>query len=76
MNWCIGQDFQTVIFWVVTPCSDVVGYYLTAKRHTGHDADLPPSPNAEVKNAWISAFTPPYVFMEWCLVRHRDKFTL
>jgi hypothetical protein len=31
---------------------------------------------AEVKNGW--SYTPnlPYVFMAWCLVKHRDKFTL
>jgi hypothetical protein len=27
------------------------------------------------KNAWSYTFTPPYVFMAWYLVKHRD-FTL
>jgi hypothetical protein len=31
---------------------------------------------AEVKNAWSYTSTPQYVFMEWCLVKHRDNFTL
>jgi hypothetical protein len=30
----------------------------------------------EVKNAWRYTSTPPYVFRAWCLVKHRDNFTL
>jgi hypothetical protein len=35
----------------------------------------PPS-SAEVKNAWSYTATPQYAFMAWCLVKHRDNFTL
>jgi hypothetical protein len=35
---------------------------------------LPPS-SAEVKNAWSCTSIPQYVFMAWCLVKHRDNFT-
>jgi hypothetical protein len=31
----------------------------------------PPS-SAEVKNAWSYTSTPQYIFMTWCLVKHRD----
>jgi hypothetical protein len=34
----------------------------------------PPS-SAEVKNAWSYTSIPQYVFMAWCLVKHRDNFT-
>jgi hypothetical protein len=34
---------------------------------------LPPA-SAEV-NAWSYTSTPQYVFMAWCLVKHRDNFT-
>jgi hypothetical protein len=27
------------------------------------------------KNEWSYTSTPQYVFMEWCLVKHRDNFT-
>jgi hypothetical protein len=27
------------------------------------------------KNAWKYTSTPPYVFIAWCLVKHRDNFT-
>jgi hypothetical protein len=35
----------------------------------------PPS-SAKVKNAWSYIPTHPYVLMAWCLVKHRDNFTL
>jgi hypothetical protein len=28
-----------------------------------------------LKNAWSYTSTPQYVFMVWCLVKHRDNFT-
>jgi hypothetical protein len=31
--------------------------------------------SAEVKNALSYTSTPPYAFMVWCLVKHRDDFT-
>jgi hypothetical protein len=35
-----------------------------------------PAYSAEVKNAWSYTSTPPYVFMEWCLVKYGDNFTV
>jgi len=32
--------------------------------------------SAEVKNAWSDICISPYVFMAWCLVKHRGSFTL
>jgi hypothetical protein len=32
------------------------------------------SPSDDVKNAWCCTFLPPYVFMVWCLIKHRDDF--
>jgi hypothetical protein len=40
------------------------------------EADHSPSSNAEVKNAWSYTFTPPYIIMAWCLVKHRDNFAI
>jgi len=34
-----------------------------------------PPPSAEVKNACVYTSTPQYVFMAWCLVKHRGNFT-
>jgi hypothetical protein len=44
-------------------------------ERSGREADHSPPSSAEVKNAWISASTPQYAFMAWCLVKHRDNFT-
>jgi hypothetical protein len=35
----------------------------------------PPQSSAEVNNAWSYTSWPPYVFMAWCLVQHRDNCT-
>jgi hypothetical protein len=32
--------------------------------------------NAEVKKTWIYIFTSPYAFMAYCLVKHKDNFTV
>jgi len=42
----------------------------------GREADHFRPSNAEVKNAWSYTFTPPYLFMAWCLVKYRGNFTL
>jgi len=34
----------------------------------------PPS-STKVKNVWSCTFTPQYVFVVWCLGKHRDNFT-
>jgi hypothetical protein len=28
----------------------------------------------KIKNVWSYAITPPYIFMAWCLINHRDNF--
>jgi hypothetical protein len=51
-----------------------VALSLEVKRPGGEVDHSPPS-SAEVKNAWSYTSTPQYVFMAWCLVKHRDNFT-
>jgi hypothetical protein len=41
----------------------------------GREADHSPPSSTAVKNAWNCTSIPQYVFMEWCLVKHRDDFT-
>jgi hypothetical protein len=36
------------------------------------EADHPPPSRAEVNKAWSYNSTPPYAFMAWYLVKHRD----
>jgi len=40
----------------------------------GREADHSSPSSAEVKNTWSYTFTPQYVFMVWCLVKHRDNY--
>jgi hypothetical protein len=44
-------------------------------KRPGREAGHLPTSRAEVKNAWNHTSTPSYVFMSWCLVGQRDKFT-
>jgi hypothetical protein len=50
------------------------GFSLVIKG-PGREADHSPPSSAEVKNAWSYTSTPQYVFVAWCLVKHRDNFT-
>jgi len=36
------------------------------------EADHSPPSTAQVKTAWMYTSTPPYVFMPWYFVKHRD----
>jgi hypothetical protein len=44
-------------------------------KRPGREADHSSPSSAEVKNAGSYTSTPQYVFMAWCLVKHRDNFT-
>jgi hypothetical protein len=33
----------------------------------------PPPPNAELKKAWSYTFTPQYIFMAYCVIKHRNN---
>jgi hypothetical protein len=50
------------------------GYFPRVKR-PGREANHSPPSSAEVKSVWPYTSNPPFVFMAWCLVKHRDNFT-
>jgi hypothetical protein len=45
-------------------------------KRPGREADHSTPSSAEVKNAWSYTSTPPYVFVAWCSLKHRDNFLL
>jgi hypothetical protein len=53
----------------------ILGALSLGVKRPGPEADHSPPSNAEIKNAWSYTFTPQYVFMAWCLVKHRNDFT-
>jgi hypothetical protein len=57
------------------PIQWVPGVLSVGVKRPGREADHSPPSSAEVKNAWRYTSTPQYVFMMWCLVKHRDNFT-
>jgi hypothetical protein len=57
------------------PIQWVPGALSLGVKRLGLEADHSPPSSVEVKNAWSYTSTPQYVFMAWCLVKHRDNFT-
>jgi len=55
---------QPSIQWVPRPHTPKV-------KWSGRKAEHSRLPSAEVKNAWSYTSTSQYVFMAWCLVKHR-----
>jgi hypothetical protein len=58
------------------PIQWVPGALSLGVKWPGCEADHSPPSSAEVKNACSYTSTPQYVFTAWCLVKHRDNFTL
>jgi len=53
---------------------DIVGCYPWVKRPV-RDADHSPPSSTEVTNTWRIPPLHQYVFVVWCLVKHRNNFT-
>jgi hypothetical protein len=56
------------------PIQWVLWVFPPGAMQPGCEADHPHSPSAEVKNRCLPLHSP-YVFMGWCLIKHRDNFT-
>jgi len=52
---------------------DTGGLSMGVKR-PGRESNSSPQSSAKCKNAWSYTSTFPYVFMTWCLVKHRNSF--
>jgi hypothetical protein len=50
------------------------GSFFWGLKWPGREADHSPSPMD--KNVWWYINTSQYVFMAWCLIKHRDNFTV
>jgi hypothetical protein len=57
------------------PIQWVTGALSLGIKQLGHEADHSPPSSAKIKNVWSYTCTPQYIFMVWCLVKHRDNFT-
>jgi hypothetical protein len=45
-------------------------------KRPGREADHSPPSSTEDNNAWSYSSVPQYVFMAWCLFKHRENFLL
>jgi hypothetical protein len=72
LNYCVqtGSDAHPASYPMGT------GVFSPGIKRPGHEADHSPPSSAEIKNEWSYSSAHPYVFMVWCSVEHRDKFTL
>jgi hypothetical protein len=57
------------------PIKWVSGALSLGVKRPRREADHSPPLSVRSKNAWSYTSTPQYVFMAWCLVKHRDNFT-
>jgi len=65
---------RPVLWSTQPPIQWVPGALSPGEKRPWREADHSPPSGAEVKNAWSYISTRQYVFMPWCLVKHRDNF--
>jgi hypothetical protein len=58
-----------------SPIQWLPGALFPVVKHLGSEADHSLPSSAEIRNVWCYTPTPHYVFLVWCLVKHRDSFT-
>jgi hypothetical protein len=54
------------------PIQWVPGALSLGVKRPGREADHSLPSSAEIKDAWSYTSTPQYVFLAWCLIKHRD----
>jgi hypothetical protein len=74
-NFSLHHRVQNVSGATQHPLQWVQGALSLGIKRPERKADHSPPSSAEVKNAWSYTSTPQYVFMAWCLVKHRENFT-
>jgi hypothetical protein len=67
---------RTTLGFTHLPIQWVANVLSLGLKRPGHKTDHAPLSSNEVKNAWSYTSIPQYVFMEWCLVKHRDNLKI
>jgi hypothetical protein len=82
ISFVLGTGYQTSPYLICLmyslskpPIQWVPGALSLGVKRPGREPDHSSPSSAEVKNAWSYTSTPQYVFMAWCLVKHRGNFT-
>jgi hypothetical protein len=91
MSWTTGVQFlilALIEFFLFTttyilslrlsqlPIQWVLGALTPGVKWPGHEADDSPPSCAEVKNTWSCTTISQYVFVAWCLVKHRQFYLI
>jgi len=77
ISWSGLSDFTEVIRRPeVAFCRWYLGTLSPRVQRPGREADHSPPSSSKIKKAWRYTSTLQEVLMAWCLVKHRDNFTL
>jgi hypothetical protein len=74
-NFSLHHGVQTALEQTQPPIQSIPGALSLGVKRPGREAYHSLLSSAEVKNVWSYTSTLQYVFMAWCLVKHRDNFT-
>jgi hypothetical protein len=77
-DWTTGIQFLAgtqILLFIIAVSTQVLGPTHQEVKRPGLEAEHSPLSFAGVKNTWGCTSTPPYAFMTWCLIKHRDNFT-
>jgi hypothetical protein len=79
VNTTTGLQFPAeaiMRFFLWSTPSRVAGALTPRVKRPGSEVDHSPPCSAKVKNTWSYTSTSQYVFVTWCLLKHRDNFSL
>jgi hypothetical protein len=74
-NFLYTSVSRTALEPIQPPIQCVLGTVSMGVKRSGREADHSSPSSAEVKDALSYTSTSQYVFVAWCLVKHKDKFT-
>jgi hypothetical protein len=74
-NSSLHYRVQTTLGPTQPPIQWVPGTLYLGVKRSGRGADHSPPPSAEIEECVELYLHSQYVFMAWCLVKHRDNFT-
>jgi len=78
MGWLTGVQFlaEAQIFFITLPRPVLGPIQPPWVKWPRHEADNSPPFSVMVKNTWNNTSTSTHIFMEYCLIKHREDFTL
>jgi hypothetical protein len=57
------------------PVQGVLGALFLGVKLLGHEVYCSLPSSTKIKNVWCHTSTPPYIYMAWCIIKHKENFT-